>query len=292
MLTADESEQPREESRRGRGRPTLSNEELLERALDLFLVNGFDGTTVDAVTAAAGVAKRTVYKRYGDKMSLFKAALKHAIDKWIVPVERLRAAECEDLEETLLELGRILVFNMMSPEGLRLLRITNVESARLPELGEYTFREGTGPTIAYLADLFGRHAAKNGANLTEPEIAAEAFISLVISGPAERAAWGAAIDEIALYRRTRLCVRLFLHGLFPILRALRDSAQPISEDPSLEGELSSPAVQVPTIPESYQLQQLQDENRQLREMLVNSMLETRSLRQQLAGPEPSRSLRS
>ena len=64
----------RREARRP-GRPTLSDAQLLDIALDLFLENGFERTSIDAITAAAGMAKRTVYARYGDKETLFKAAL-------------------------------------------------------------------------------------------------------------------------------------------------------------------------------------------------------------------------
>src|SRR5579871_3751493 len=93
---------------RRRRRPSLSNEALLDKALELFLHMGFEGTSIDAITAAAGMAKRTVYLRYGDKESLFKAALKRAIEEWIVPIERLREAERESLEDSLLAIGRIL----------------------------------------------------------------------------------------------------------------------------------------------------------------------------------------
>src|SRR5262245_28968785 len=98
-----EGEQPNAEPLRRRpGRPTLSNEQLLDTALDLFLEQGFERTSIDAITSAAGMAKRTVYLRYGDKESLFRAALERAIEDWIVPIERLRAAERDDFEETLL----------------------------------------------------------------------------------------------------------------------------------------------------------------------------------------------
>jgi AcrR family transcriptional regulator len=123
---------------RSPGRPTRDqaeqrNRELLEKALDLFLENGFERTTIEGITAAVGMAKRTVYARYGDKMTLFKAALQRAIEEWMLPVDRLREAETADLEETLLEIGRLLVTNILTPEGLRLLRITNVESIRFPD---------------------------------------------------------------------------------------------------------------------------------------------------------------
>jgi TetR/AcrR family transcriptional repressor of mexJK operon len=203
---------------RSPGRPTRDqaeqrNRELLDKALDLFLENGFERTTIEAITAAVGMAKRTVYARYGDKMTLFKAALQRAIEEWMLPVEHLREAESGDLEETLLEIGRLLVANILTPEGLRLLRITNVESIRFPEIGEYTVREGTEPTIAFLADLFRRRLAHQRPSHEEAVDAANAFLHLVVGGPSSTMMWGVHMDEPEIDRTTRYNVHLFLHGL-------------------------------------------------------------------------------
>ncbi|HEX4375535.1 MAG TPA: TetR/AcrR family transcriptional regulator, partial [Steroidobacteraceae bacterium] len=198
--------------RRGPGRPTLTDEELLDKALDLFLDHGFERTTIDAITASAGMAKRTVYLRYADKAALFKAALRRAIEEWIVPIERLRAVETEDLEVTLLAVGQILVSNIMSPAGLRLMRITNAESSRMPEIGVYTYQNGTGRTIDYLADLF-RRRVELPYQLEDPQEAAVAFLYLVVSGPPTMTAWGMKVDPSDIDRHTRYCVHLFLHGL-------------------------------------------------------------------------------
>lgn len=192
------------------GRPSLSNEALLDIALDLFLEQGFERTSIEAICAAAGMAKRTVYARYGDKQSLFKAALTRAIGEWIVPVERLRAAEGEDLEASLLAIGEVLLANIMSTAGLRLLRLTNAESGRSPEIGAYNVQQGTEPTIAFLTDLFARRLGGAGQE-REPRDAAEGFLHL-ITGPAIDAAWGVTRDEAALARHIRSSVRLFLHG--------------------------------------------------------------------------------
>jgi len=200
-------------SRRRPGRPSISNEELLEIALDLFLKKGFDGTSIDAITASAGMAKRTVYARYGDKESLFKAALGRAIEEWIVPVDRLRAAETDDLEKTLIAVGQMLVANVLSPAGLRLLRLTNAESVRMPEISTENVRLGTEPTLVYLADLFRRRMAGPGSAMEDAEQAAQAFLNLVVGGPANNAAWGMVIDPLEVERHTRYAVRLFLHGL-------------------------------------------------------------------------------
>lgn len=202
-----------ESPRRRPGRPSLSNEELLDRALDLFLEKGFAGTSIDAITAAAGMAKRTVYARYGDKESLFKAALTRAIDDWIVPVERLREQENEDFEGSLMRIGDILVENVLSPAGLRLLRLTNAESVAMPEIATENVRRGTEPTLRYLADLFRRRVGEDTGGFPEAEEAAQAFLSIVVGGPASNAAWGMGTDKAAVRRHTRYCVHLFLHGL-------------------------------------------------------------------------------
>jgi TetR/AcrR family transcriptional regulator, mexJK operon transcriptional repressor len=203
--------EPRPQMRRRPGRPSLSNEALLDIALDLFLEQGFERTSIESICAAAGMAKRTVYARYGDKQTLFRAALTRAIAEWIVPVERLRAAEIDDFEQSLLSIGAILLANIMSPAGLRLLRLTNAESVRSPEIGAYNVQQGTEPTIAFLTGLFRRRL---GAALSplEAREAAEGFLHLV-TGPAIDAAWGVRCDDDALARHIRASVRLFLHGL-------------------------------------------------------------------------------
>jgi len=212
-LTDKQAKPPAKAQKRRPGRPTLSNEELLDKALDLFLERGFEGTSIEAICSTAGMAKRTVYARYGDKTTLFKAAISRAIEEWIVPVARLREAETGNFEEDLLTIGRILVTNLMSPAGLRLLRLTNAVSGSMPEIGAYNVDIGTGPTLGYLADLFRRHCSSASEGFPEADDAAQAFLYLVVGGPTNAAAWGVPMDAEQVERDTRYNVRLFLHGL-------------------------------------------------------------------------------
>jgi len=208
-------------ARRGPGRPTLSNEELLDTALDLFLEHGFERTSIEGICAAAGMAKRTVYARYGDKTTLFKAALDRAIGEWIVPVEQLAAAETDDLGESLLAIGRLLLANILSPAGQRLMRLTNAESIRMPEIGPKNVHQGTEPTIAWLAQLFDRRLGGGGAGagggggggFADARQAAESFLYLVVGGPANMAAWGVGFDPGEIDRHVNYSVGLFLNGV-------------------------------------------------------------------------------
>ena len=265
--------------RKGPGRQTASatrqrNLELLDKALDLFLERGFERTTIDAIAASVGMAKRTVYLRYGDKTGLFKAALKRAIESWIVPVERLRAAESDDLAATLLRIGRMLVVNVLNPAGLRLMRITNAESGRLPEIGAFSYTQGTAPTIAYLADLIRRRSRADGLEVSDPEEAAMAFLHLVVGGPANITAWGVTLTEAAIEQYTEYAVRLFVHGLSHLGQEVTGAQL----RPMTVHKQSAKSHLPDSTRSTYDWAELEEENRRLKVLLADSMLEIAALK--------------
>ncbi len=204
--------------RPGPGRPTADrldqrNGELLDRAFEMFLEQGFEKTTIAAIGTSIGMTKRTVYRWYQDKATLFKAALHHAISQWIVPIDQLRAAETADLEESLVAIGEMLVRNAVSPAGRRLMRITSGEAHHMPEIGAYTDEYGTRQTTTYLADLFRRSARPDGSDMPDAEAVALAFLTLVVGIPSRSVSWGIPVDEAMIETDTRRSVHLFLHGL-------------------------------------------------------------------------------
>jgi TetR/AcrR family transcriptional repressor of mexJK operon len=211
LFTGKPQKRPREAGR-GPGRPSREqserrNQELLDRALDLFLERGFEGTTIEAIVDSVGMARRTVYARYGDKLTLFKAALQRAIDDWVVPEEQLRAAETEDFAESIHRVARLMVANALSPSGMRLTRIAHAEVIRMPEIGAYLAERTERRALAYLVDLFRRHLA-----LANAEDAALAFMLLVVDGAFQAKVWHGVADE-ELDRQVVYRTTLFLNGV-------------------------------------------------------------------------------
>jgi len=212
--TASTTARPRH--RPGPGRPSRAqtearNRELLDRALDLFLARGFDGTTIEAVIDSVGMSRRTVYARYGDKLGLFKAALERAVDDWVVPEDRLRHAECDDIEQTLLAVARLMVANVRSPSGVRLARIANAEVFRMPEIGAYLWERTAQVALAYLTDLFRRRLWQSPPAQAVIDDTAMAFLILVVEGSFQMTAWEkSGSDESD--RQVEFRVRLFLKG--------------------------------------------------------------------------------
>ena len=69
-------------SRRGRPRlmaPRERHERLLDSATRLFAETGYEATTVDAICAAADVAKPSAYELFPSKTALYEAAVERAL---------------------------------------------------------------------------------------------------------------------------------------------------------------------------------------------------------------------
>jgi AcrR family transcriptional regulator len=198
------------------GRPTKAEGEqrralVLDRALEVFLERGYEGATIDLIAAAAGASKRTLYAHYEDKTALFKAAVQRAIELYAEP-EGLTIIESDDLEETLIALGRMRLAHVISPVGMRLQRILNAEAYRFPEIFEWAVERGSQPMNALLADLLRRHAVLGHIEVGSPDRAAPVFLSMVVGGPARLLQAGGRIDEAQLEDSVRFAVRLFLRG--------------------------------------------------------------------------------
>lgn len=200
---------------RRRGRPRRDEAEALHRdflrhALDHFLDKGFEATTVQSIAQSFGMSKRTVYARYDDKIALFQAALQGAVDDWLEPLDQLHRLESEDLEQSLIDVSRVVVATLISPAGLRLIRITNAELFRMPELARRNYRLGRARIAAYLGDLL-RRKIPGLESREEAEDLATAFLNL-LSGPALLTAWSLEAEAVDIDRFVRRRVRLFLRG--------------------------------------------------------------------------------
>jgi TetR/AcrR family transcriptional repressor of mexJK operon len=199
------------------GRPTKEQAEarhgeLLDSALDHFLDKGFEPATIEAIAASVGMTKRTVYARYPDKVSLFRAAVRRAIERLAVSPERIRAADCGDLERTLIDLARLRADAVMTPEGLKLQRIINTESYRFPDIFTTSYELGALPVVRFLAEVLERETRAGELAVAEPLLAANVFMSMVVGGPVRIIVSGNVLSPKEIDRRIRFAVRLFLDG--------------------------------------------------------------------------------
>lgn len=202
------------------GRPTREqaearHEELLDRALDHFLDKGFEQATIEAIAADVGMTKRTVYARYADKASLFRAAVRRAIERYAISDERIRATDTGDLAQTLTNLAMLRIDLVSTPQGLKLQRIIQTESYRFPDIFTETYEIGAMPTIKFMARVLKRETAAGNLALDDPFGAANAFMSMVVTGPVRYILAASPLPAEELEKRVAFGVRLFLEGARP-----------------------------------------------------------------------------
>ncbi|WP_131803380.1 TetR/AcrR family transcriptional regulator, partial [Pseudofrankia sp. EUN1h] len=125
----------RERSRSGRPTSTQAarlTDRIRRAAVDAFLENGYDGTSMEAVAQAAGVTKGTLYARYSDKRALFIAVSSWALTR----LERDEGALeplPDDLAASLETIARAILARSVDPDLVRLSRMAIAESARFPD---------------------------------------------------------------------------------------------------------------------------------------------------------------
>lgn len=123
---------------RGRPRDPCKDEAILHAAMGLFLERGFSGVSMDAVAAAAGVSKPTVYARYPGKDALFRAALAGKCDQ-LMDADAFAPPAEGDVRQGLIRIGRRFLELVLSDDALALHRVMTAESARDPTISRLFF---------------------------------------------------------------------------------------------------------------------------------------------------------
>ncbi|MHA0289604.1 TetR/AcrR family transcriptional regulator [Mycobacterium sp. C3-094] len=211
-----------EQSRSARKRATI-----LAEGRRLFLAHGYQGTSVDAIAAAAEVSKQTVYKQFGDKLALLMAivdeALTHTVGSFTARVAEL--AESTDLEQDLTVLARDYLHAVLAEPVVQLRRLVIGEADRVPDLAEAYLRRAPGRMLAAFADCFEALDRRGLLTITESEVAAEHFAFLVVGRCIDEALFrgGPAVQgSLDVDRQARDGVRVFLAAYGP--RQIAESA--------------------------------------------------------------------
>lgn len=116
-------------------RANAKRQQIIDSACELFLENGFAGSSMDAVVAHAGVSKQTVYRYFPSKTDLLAAVLANEVEtagffSGPPPVPRT----VDELRIVLVGIGRGITNEMLQPRRMALVRLVFGEAFRIPEL--------------------------------------------------------------------------------------------------------------------------------------------------------------
>jgi AcrR family transcriptional regulator len=201
------------------GRPTQDvSEQVTERlrnaGLHIFIEKGFAGTSMEAVSRAAGITKRTLYARYADKSALFADVVQWALERyhWEEPEG---APAARSLEVSLTEIARLALARAKDPDIVRLSRMAIAEAARIPDLAPRAFTTTWFARIGTVAALLTLHAKAGKISVENIEIAAEQFLGMVGALPAWLAAFGHTRPPQAEEQYVQQAVASFLRSVRP-----------------------------------------------------------------------------
>lgn len=197
-------------------RGDAKRDEIMKAALDVFLDNGYLGTSVDEIAAAAHASKRTVYSHFGDKEALFREVVRSTIAPSQEMLQhRLDLAPRDDPQQALRAVAHSLATIIVTPQVVRLRRVISAETDRFPELAAEWYRLGPGQTVHRLAAYLGQ---LGGLDIADLDVAAGQLLWLVVSEPLNRlmfAPSGTSPDPGELARAATAAVDVFWRAYGP-----------------------------------------------------------------------------
>lgn len=166
-------------SARVRPRAALKRAGALRAARELFLQEGYERTSVDAVAVRAGVSKRTVYDYFGDKEALFRTVVQVESEALLTSIEAAVTEELGDDVDVAVALlafaRRIATRSISSSHYAVLRRLAATEASRFPDLVGRS--SGDGPE-RLLAGRLAAYARAGHLRAPDPHRAAEHFVAL------------------------------------------------------------------------------------------------------------------
>lgn len=201
---------------------------VVQAATALFLRQGYPGTSMDQIAAAAAVSKPTVYKFFPDKEQLLTSIVLETLDQAGDPIRaELSALAGSDsldgdlLEADLRQLARRYLATVTQPPVLQLRRLVIGASHQLPAVAQAYYERAPELTMRALADCFHRLADRGLLQLDDPLMAASHFAFLVL---------GRVLDKSLFYpQRPFTDAELTAHadaGVSAFLAAYRRPPQP------------------------------------------------------------------
>jgi TetR/AcrR family transcriptional repressor of mexJK operon len=186
---------------------------IILAAQDLFHQRGYDGVTMEAVAAAAGVAKMTVYGHFHDKATLFEAAVRAKGAKMAAGLADFPATGGQ-LEETLTRFGQAFMAMVLAPDMAAVVPLLIVAVAKERDLASRFYEAGPGHTRRALATFLDGACARGELTLTEAVDAADDLLSLWLGDMPMRLSLGliGSLSPAEIEQRARRGVAVFLRA--------------------------------------------------------------------------------
>jgi len=150
---------------------------ILEAAKRMFTAHGFERVSMDQIAAEAGVSKLTVYSHFGDKETLFSAAISAKCEEQLA--NGLFAVDPDSsLRDQLLGIGRAFLTLINSEESLAILRVVATQPPPT-KLGQLFWDAGPRLVQEALASFLRDEIAAGALDIPDVQRAASQFLCML-----------------------------------------------------------------------------------------------------------------
>lgn len=163
-----------------RGRPKDPDKRLaiLESAKELFVEQGYAGTSMDAIAKNAGVSKLTLYSHFGHKEDLFQQCVvskceEHSPQTLYDPTNNL------PLRQRLLSIGAAFIELLFSEEAVKFYRMMAGEARQTGKLGRLFHAAGPQRMLDQFDELLAMAVRNGELQVRDRQRAANHFFSMM-----------------------------------------------------------------------------------------------------------------
>ncbi|WFP76874.1 TetR/AcrR family transcriptional regulator [Mesorhizobium sp. WSM4906] len=170
--------------RKGRpaaGQDPVKRAQIIEGARRVFIDKGFEAASMNDITREAGVSKGTIYVYFANKEELFEALIEEergTIFKNMYDV----LDHADDLRETLVKFGKVLVMKITSAKVIQAQRTVIGASDRIPELGARFYERGPKRGHDKVAAFLNAAVERGLLKIEDVDLAAYQLTDLCLAG--------------------------------------------------------------------------------------------------------------
>jgi len=163
-------------------RAAASEELILRASRRLFLAHGYDGVNLDRVAEEAGVARQTVYNRFGSKDAVFRSTVERHWARLAVGDGSQwfdRGPRADAPRDVLRRIAEDVRGFIEDADQVAFTRMVIAESRRLPWIAADFHRAGKEPLVQALTASMTAMTQANRLTCSDPELAGRQFLGLI-----------------------------------------------------------------------------------------------------------------
>lgn len=143
----------------GRPKDPKKADKILRAAAQLFLDDGFKGTSMDSISSAAGVSKQTLYSHFKGKDDLYSAVIRRKMDSYVFSQHVFR--KTGHISADLNRIGKRFLNLIFRDEMVALYRSVVADGKDYTKTAELFYAQGPEKIIEQLSNLLRLYGVRD-----------------------------------------------------------------------------------------------------------------------------------